>query len=471
MALLRENLLVQFSAVSLVVLAAIALTLAVIVSNKIRLDAVQTLVDEAIGASSGRLLRVISPADLTAPMTGARYDRFHEFVEQQILSKRTARLKVWGKDGTVIYDNSPEKVGQRFPEKPGLLAALRGETFTELEIPGDAEHLGERHLNTLMEIYAPILFPGATEPEGAFEFYQYFSPTANVIYDLRNWVFGSIAVGFVLLYGGLVSIVWQGWRTIVRQREELQSFNVELEKRVQERTAELQAAQERLVRTERLAAIGELSAGVAHELRNPLGAIKNAAYYLKGKLKSSDLVRDPRVEEFLEIMNEEIDTSNRIITDLMDFARVNPAKLSPTRLETVIDNALSRTDIKNNVYVSTEIHSPLPEVPADGDQLRRAFDNLIKNADEAMPHGGRLTISAEVVDGSVELQFCDTGQGISHVDLAKIFDPLFTTKARGIGMGLAIVKQIIERHKGTIDVSSEPGKGTTFTVKFDPTNA
>ncbi|MBI2358457.1 MAG: two-component sensor histidine kinase, partial [Deltaproteobacteria bacterium] len=214
-------------------------------------------------------------------------------------------------------------------------------------------------------------------------------------------------------------------------------------------------------------AIGELSAGVAHELRNPLGAIKNAAYYIKGKLDGSETVKDnPRVREFLGLMDEEIEACNRIITDLMDFARVNPPKVSPTKLDSVLENALSRLELKQNVKVVKEFAPALPEVVVDSDQMRRAFANLIKNADEAMPEGGTLTISARSADGLGEVKIRDSGHGISEQDVAKIFDPLFTTKPRGIGMGLAIVKQIIERHKGSLGVSSRPGDGTVFTIRL-----
>ncbi|MCH8011561.1 MAG: HAMP domain-containing protein [Candidatus Marinimicrobia bacterium] len=234
---------------------------------------------------------------------------------------------------------------------------------------------------------------------------------------------------------------------------------------------ELIEAQERLVRTERLAAIGELSGGVAHELRNPLGAIKNAAYYIKRRLLGSDLVKDePKIGEFLEIMDEEIETSNQVITDLMDFSRVNPPKLSPTKLEAVVDSALSRLEVKENVKVVLEFDPSFPEVAVDTEQLRRAFGNLIKNADEAMPEGGTLTITAKTVNGFVELQFRDTGQGISEADLPKVLDPLFTTKPKGVGLGLAIINSIIEMHQGSVEVNSKQGEGATFTIRLPLSN-
>ena len=245
--------------------------------------------------------------------------------------------------------------------------------------------------------------------------------------------------------------------------ENLQRSNVDLE----DTNKKLVEAQERVVRSERLAAIGELSAGVAHELRNPLGAIKNAAYYIKGKLQGSQTVQDnPRVGEFLAIMDEEVESCNRIITDLMDFSRVNPPKVSPIKLEALVENALSRLEIKKNVEVIRQFEPSIPEVMVDSDQMRRVLANLIKNADEAMPEGGTLSISGRSADGYGELRLRDSGQGITNDHLAKIFDPLFTTKPRGIGLGLAIVKQIVDGHKGSLDVTSKPGEGTTFTMRL-----
>ena len=273
----------------------------------------------------------------------------------------------------------------------------------------------------------------------------------NLRKDVKNlrWItYGAVGGGFVILYGSLVTIVGGGWRTITRQRRRLESFTGGLEKEIQERTAELQEAQERLVRSERLAAIGELAAGVGHELRNPLGSINNAAYYIKERILESGLAeKNPKVYQFLEIMEEEIASSEQIIADLLDFARVKPPNLAPANLESVVDNALSRIQIKDSVNVVKDFAPDLPEVPLDEEQVRRAFDNLIRNADGAMPQGGDLSFTARADNGSVELQVRDVGEGISEADLPKIFDPLFTTKARGIGLGLTIVKDVIESHK------------------------
>ena len=281
--------------------------------------------------------------------------------------------------------------------------------------------------------------------------------------DLRNLTlttYVAVGGGFVILYVGLVWIFWRGWKTIQAQQDDLLESNSELRAAYQE----LQEGQARLVRSERLVAIGQLSAGVAHDLRNPLGAIKNAVYYLKRKIGESPIQEDnSRVGEFLDIMEEEMDSSNQILTDLMDFARVSQPHRSPTQLENVVDNALQRFSIKSSVKVVKDFDS-LPDVGVDRDQLHRAFGNLIKNADDAMPNGGTLTLSGKARDTVIELGFADSGEGIDKSELLRVMDPLFTTKSKGIGLGLAIVNSVVERHSGTVSVASEKGKGTTFTI-------
>ena len=270
----------------------------------------------------------------------------------------------------------------------------------------------------------------------------------------------AVGGGFAILYVGLVWVFWRGWKTIETQQNDLLESNFELRAAYQE----LKQAQERLVRSERLAAIGQLSAGVAHDLRNPLGAIKNAVYYLKRKIGDSEVQGDnPRIGEFLDIMEEEVDSSDQILTDLMDFARVNQPQRSPTQLESVVDDVLERFQIKSNVEVVKDFDT-LPNVGVDREQLHRAFGNLVKNADDAMPDGGTLTLLGRTIDGGVELGFADTGVGIEPGELQRVMDPLFTTKSKGIGLGLAIVNTVVERHNGSLSVASEKGKGTTFTI-------
>jgi len=245
--------------------------------------------------------------------------------------------------------------------------------------------------------------------------------------------------------------------------EELRAANEEL----QATNEELRDAQEKLVRSEWLAAIGQLAGGVGHELRNPLSAIKNAVYYVRGKVIKSELgQKEPRVIEFLDIVDEEIYSSNKIINDLLGFSRVGKPTVSPTRIERVIEDALSYTTIPENIALTKRLNTDLPEVKIDTDQVRQVLVNIIINAVQAMPEGGKLTISAKEKDKFLEVEIADTGCGIPQEVISKIFDPLFTTRAKGIGLGLAVCKAIIDRHQGHIEVESQVGKGTTFNIRL-----
>jgi len=245
--------------------------------------------------------------------------------------------------------------------------------------------------------------------------------------------------------------------------EELRAANEEL----QATNEELRDAQEKLVRSERLAAIGQLAGGVGHELRNPLSAIKNAVYYVRGKVAKSELgQKEPQVIEFLDIMDDEINSSSKIINDLLGFSRVGKPTVSPTRIKRVIDDALSYTTIPENIELTKKLDTDLPEVKIDTDQVRQVLVNMILNAVQAMPTGGKLIINAKEKDKFLEVEITDTGCGMPHEVMVKIFDPLFTTRAKGIGLGLAVCKAIIDRHAGYIEVKSEVGKGTTFIIKL-----
>ena len=245
--------------------------------------------------------------------------------------------------------------------------------------------------------------------------------------------------------------------------EELRATNEEL----QTANEDLREAQEQLIRSEKLAAIGKLAGGVGHELRNPLGAIKNAVYYIRGKLINSELAKtEPRIIEFLGIVDDEISSSNKIISDLLSFSRVAKPAVSPAKIRKVMEDTLSHLTVPENVEVINKVDANLPEVEIDADQIRQVLVNIATNAIQAMPEGGKLTIDARKGDKFLEVTISDTGDGISEDVIGKIFDPLFTTRAKGIGLGLAVCKSIIERHGGAIGVESKVGEGATFTVKL-----
>lgn len=245
--------------------------------------------------------------------------------------------------------------------------------------------------------------------------------------------------------------------------KKLSSINDELV----QRNEQLKDTQEQLIRTEKLAAVGTLASGVSHELRNPLSAIKNAVFLLKRKLSRKVMPDiDEKVIQFLDIMDKEIDRSTRIINDLLGFTRVSKPTRIRSDIRIVINEALSRLKIAENIKLSKDLQSDLPMVTIDANQIGQVLINLIENACQAMTDGGELQISTRKSKVFVEIEIADSGCGISEKEIKKIFDPLFTTKPKGIGMGLAICHGIIDKHNGTIEVKSREGKGTNMIVKL-----
>lgn len=216
-----------------------------------------------------------------------------------------------------------------------------------------------------------------------------------------------------------------------------------------------------------MAAVGTLASGVSHELRNPLSAIKNAVFLLKRKLSRKELPDiDEKVTQFLDIMNKEIDRSSKIINDLLGFTRVAKPTRTQSDINIVVNDVLSRVKIAENIKLSKDLQSNLSKIMIDANQIGQVLVNLIENACQSMTGGGKLKISTRESKGFVEIEIDDTGCGISEKEVNKIFDPLFTTKPQGIGMGLAVCHGIIERHKGTINVRSQEGKGTNMCIKL-----
>ena len=248
-----------------------------------------------------------------------------------------------------------------------------------------------------------------------------------------------------------------------KSKEELLEWGKTLEKKVDERTRELEKAQQKIVEQGRLAVLGQVSASLSHELRTPLTGIRNSVYLMQmlGVEK-----HDPKIAESMAIINMEIDACARVLNNMLDFVMPKAPMPKETRLDVIINNMLSKLFIPSNVKVSKMFQEGLPPLMLDALQMQQAFENIIKNALEAMSVGGELAISAKVSGDRVVVEFSDTGVGILHENLSKLFDPLFSTTPTGVGLGLTIARQLIDAHGGTIEASSQLGKGTTFTIKF-----
>jgi two-component system sensor histidine kinase HydH len=262
-----------------------------------------------------------------------------------------------------------------------------------------------------------------------------------------------------------------------RQQAEVEDLSVrerEKSEALDQAMQELHRSQEILVRAEKLAAVGQLAASVSHELRNPLAAVRNASTYLNKRLSDPKLFAngtpDAKVPQFLGIIDRELGACSKIISDLLDFARTRAVSLQPCPLRPLVDEAISVIP-PSDVTVKNDVPEDLAVPKLDRDQFRQILINLTQNAVEAIPKDrkGEVRVFAEG-GGSLpwRISITDNGDGISKEALAKIFEPLFTTKVKGTGLGLAVVMNTVKAHKGNIEAQSEVGKGTCFTITLPP---
>ena len=272
----------------------------------------------------------------------------------------------------------------------------------------------------------------------------------------------SISVAPITVEGRLTGYV--GLYKDVTERKQmerkLQEYSEHLEELVEKRTRQLKEAQEQLLKSERLAAIGEIAAMVGHDLRNPLTSIAGATYYLKTKLEQK---MDKTAKDMVELIEKDIKYSDKIISDLLRYSREIHLELTETTPKSITKHALTSIKVPKNIRISN-LTDNKPKIKIDAQKMNRVLVNITKNAIDAMPKGGKLTITSKKTNGKLEITFTDTGRGMQKDIFEKIWTPLFTTKAKGMGLGLPICKRIVEAHGGDISVESIVGKGTTFTV-------
>jgi signal transduction histidine kinase len=292
-------------------------------------------------------------------------------------------------------------------------------------------------------------------------------------YVVRRWMVGRRHVEIGLdqvftnvalsrLRRGLMRALESSWQGEARQllaiRESLNTL-IDLDLAKIEDAYQAEYA-ERQQRSERLAAIGQVAGGVAHELRNPLNVVKTSVYYLLN-------ARNPtpaKTAEHLQRIERHVLMADNVITALSSFAKLPMPNLRSFSIAQCVREALEQNPVPECIQVTFDCPDALPPALADPDQIRIVLNNLLRNGRDAMAEGGQLTIRSRQVADSVEIAVSDTGVGISAENLGRIMEPLYSTKARGLGLGLAIARAILDKNKGSLHVVSEPGRGSTFTV-------
>jgi len=304
-----------------------------------------------------------------------------------------------------------------------------------------------------------------------------FFITSTIINPLKGMVFATnkIAQGdlnhkmetyFRDEVGQLAHSFNQMTENLKKANEKLIQWGKTLEKRVEERTKELREMQDYLIQSEKLASMGKMAAGIAHEINNPLTSILINTHLLLEKMEKSRAFH-----ENLELIADETSRCTNIVRGLLEFSRQSPPQKTYSNINDIINRTLELLENQasfQNIRITRKLNQNLPQIMIDKDKIKQVFWNLMLNASEAMPDSGTLTIISQFSSDKkyIEIEFIDTGAGIPKESTSKLFDPFFTTKSGGTGLGLAVSYGIVEQHKGKIEIKSEPGKGSVFTVSL-----
>lgn len=363
-------------------------------------------------------------------------------------------------------------------DEPSVLKALQGLFEDDYHVFGALN--GQQGLAILREHPIRVVVVDERMPEmTGMEFLGRAREINPNTLNIMLTAYSDMTVAIQGINGGLLHrYLLKPWNTeelvpVVRQlfdQAQLESQNRELARELKAKNDELQAriqelhgTQEKLVNNERLTTIGQLSASISHELKNPLGRIKSAASLLRNELTTAS----NDVQELLRIIDNEVTLSTKIINDLLDYSRERAPSFESHEIDPIIDDTLNRIKLPPHVTLERSRGMGIPAIRVDPGQMGQVVVNLIINAIQAMSdNGGKLYVSTAAVDGHVILTVKDTGIGMDPVQLERVFEPLFTTKPKGIGLGMTIVKSLIEKHHGTIHVQSRRNIGTTVTVSL-----
>jgi two-component system sensor histidine kinase HydH len=381
-----------------------------------------------------------------------QFERMDRIVRGTLYSFKVEALNIYSMDNTISYSFDPDLMGRRNFGGAGYQQALEGKITSRLVQRGNFFEISlgfpkEARLITYAPLRAePELFRITGPVLGVVEVVLDLSEDYQTIFRIQILAVITCAVMMGALFVVLIFVVKRG------------------EGIIQKRAMERLRLKERLSQAERLSALGEMAAGISHEIRNPLGIIRSSAELLKKKVTKTD-----PSNTMPDIIVEESTRLNSIITDFINFAKPGSPKLNLCRIEDVIEKNVTflSMQMKQKGYtIKKNYQNYLPEIQADADMLYQSFLNIFLNAMQAMPNGGMIEVAIRSNNKVVTINFDDQGQGIAKEILEKIWDPFFTTKEMGTGLGLGMVKNIIESHGGNIQIANRTQGGTRVTVEL-----
>lgn len=434
----------------------------------------QTKLVSEIQDSSTAISEILqkSVEDLTSE-TEVETSRLAEYLIEA-RKKGVNEINIINTEGEIIDSSDPDKIGKKRELKKlekGLKPATgkKGTALSSLKpynlvvpvIVGD-EQLGYVEINLLLDNISEIQHDNfvrrfiATGVIFAFGIIlilflarHYTNPIQMLVLKVRKVAGGDLSV-----------------TVPIESKDEIGELAVSFNEMV-EQLRQRKDLEERLHEAEHLSRVGQLAAGIAHEIRNPLNYISLAIDHLKNEMKNSSPEKREDIEKIADTIKEEVRKANYMVLNFMNYGRPLKLRRSEGSYRDLVDRALTVLKDKleeQKVTVTLDIPSDLPPLNCDQELMRNCLFNFITNGAQSMPDGGEITVSASFADEVFRLSFTDRGRGIAPEDLEKIFQPYFTTKEAGIGLGLAITERIIREHGGEILVASQPGEGTAFTV-------
>lgn len=381
-----------------------------------------------------------------------QFERMDNVVRSTMHSFKVETVNIYSMDNRISYSLDPTIIGRRNYGGTGYQQARMAKWNSKLVQRGNFLQI---LLGFPKEVRLITFAPLRQESKvgkisgrvlGVVEIVQDLSEDYKTIFNIQILVIITCTVLMGALFVVLVFVVKRG------------------EGIIQKRAMERLRLKERLAHAERLSSMGEMAAGISHEIRNPLGIIRSSAELLKKKVAKVD----PE-NSIPDIIVEEASRLNRIITDFINYAKPRRPKFAGCQVPEVVDKniAFLEAQINEQGYViKKNYQNSVPEIMADSTMLYQAFLNVLINSMQAMPDGGRILIEVSGGDHLVTVNFDDEGQGIPHENLEKIWDPFFTTKEMGTGLGLGIVKNIIESHGGSIQIVNRPVRGARVTIEL-----